>query len=71
MTGGSNNRRCVASCMPSDIGSITVIGSEVFPLSLCFETDIGNPHCSVLVTAVWASSLHCRVCRLGVGADVA
>ena len=52
MTGGTSSHRCVMWCAPSDIGSIAVIGSEVFPLSLCVGTGQGDPLCSVLITAV-------------------
>lgn len=52
MTGGIDSYRCVTSHVPSDIGSIAVIGSEVFQLSLCVETVKGDPPCSVLVIAV-------------------
>ena len=52
MTGVTSSHRCVTWCVPSDIGSIVVIGSEVLPLSLCVETGEGNHLCSVLITAV-------------------
>ena len=52
MTGGIYSLRCVTSRVPSDVGSIALIGSEALPLSLCVETDTGNPPCSVLVIAV-------------------